>query len=30
LFEMIKTNDDDVIDVLSSWMTNRSLEEMRT
>jgi len=30
LFEIIKKNDDDVIDVISSWMTNRSLEEMRT
>jgi radical SAM protein with 4Fe4S-binding SPASM domain len=30
LFEMIKKNDDNVMDVLSSWMTNRSLEEMRT
>ena len=29
LFEMIRKNDDDVMDVFCSWMTNRSLEEMR-
>jgi His-Xaa-Ser system radical SAM maturase HxsB len=29
LFEIIRKNDADVMDVLCSWMTNRSLEEMR-
>jgi radical SAM protein with 4Fe4S-binding SPASM domain len=29
LFGMIRKNDEDVMDVLCSWMTNRSLEEMR-